>query len=996
MLESGDFDVLLTTNTGSTVDRGGTDVITANELKTTDSDTAPAQLIYTVETAPANGSLRLNGNPTPSFSQADIDAGVVTYVHNGSAANSDSFVFRVSDGTTTLAGNTFRITVNGASGTPSVTTNTGSTVPRGGTDIISPSELNTSDSNTPPQQLVYTVTTQPANGTVRLNGVPVNNFTQADINASLVSYVHNNSQTTSDNFVFSVTDGATTLVGNTFSITVTAATGVPAVTTNTGSTVARGGTDPISSSELRTTDSNTSDDQLTYTVTSAPANGTLRLNGVTTNTFTQANINTGAVTYVHNNSQTGSDSFGFSVSDGSNIVSGNTFVITITGVAGTPAVTTNTGSSVIRGSTDTISSSELTTTDSNTLPEQLTYTVTTAPTNGTLRLSGAPASTFTQADINANRVTYQHSGTQTSSDSFVFRVSDGTSTVSGVTFSITVTNPPGTPAIVTNTGSTAPRGGTDTISSSELNTTDSNTAADQLVYTMTTAPANGSVRINGLPVTSFTQADINAGRVKYVHNGTQTNSDSFVFRVTDGTTTLSGNTFAITVTGVAGAPATTTNTGSTVTRGGTDVIAASELTTSDTDSGADQLIYIVTTSPASGSLRRDGTQTNSFTQADINAGKVTYVHNGTATSTDHFVFSVTDGITTLTGNFFAFTIASISGLSVVDGKLTMEGSSDDDTVTITGVGVGTGVFQVTAQRGTQPALTQTVSGVSNIVVNLHGGNDRLTMNNALINGEIDIQMEAGDDTVILGNQSPVSTGRELRVDLGAGNDNLDAKRLFIATNQIINGGDGNDSLIFDGFLSPQFTLGTSARGNVSWSGGAGHDFVHVIYGFIIGSWTIDLGEGSDMLDVFGSAVSGNVQAFGRAGSDSLRIDTNFFDAALLIDGNGDGDFIFLANGLGTEVATIEGGDGADLITVQNQTAGVLQVNTGAGNDAVEVRSSAFDRFFAQLGDDNDTLTVRGNLSRFETVLDGGNGAFDRFLDLGNSFFGAFVKNGFEL
>jgi hypothetical protein len=38
-------------------------------------------------------------------------------------------------------------------------------------------------------------------------------------------------------------------------------------------------------------------------------------------------------------------------------------------------------------------------------------------------------------------------------------------------------------------------------------------------------------------------------------------------------------------------------------------------------------------------------------------------------------------------------------------------------------------------------------------------------------------------------------------------------------------------------------------------------------------------------------VSGNAQAFGRAGSDLLRIDTIFFDAALLIDGNGDGDFI---------------------------------------------------------------------------------------------------------
>mgnify|MGYP006176408979 CR=1 FL=1 len=103
----------------------------------------------------------------------------------------------------------------------------------------------------------------------RVDGALATSFTQKDINDFRVIYSHNNTQTASDSFLFSVTDGTTTLPNNTFNITVTGVTGAPVVTTNTGSTVAQGGIDVISSTELRTTDSNTLPAQLTYTVTSS-------------------------------------------------------------------------------------------------------------------------------------------------------------------------------------------------------------------------------------------------------------------------------------------------------------------------------------------------------------------------------------------------------------------------------------------------------------------------------------------------------------------------------------------------------------------------------------------------------------------------------------------------------------------------------------------------------------------------------------------------------
>ena len=83
-------------------------------------------------------------------------------------------------------------------------------------------------------------------------------------------------------------------------------------------------------------------------------------------------------------------------------------------------------------------------------------------------------------------------------------------------------------------------------------------------------------------------------------------------------------------------------------------------------------------------------------------------------------------------------------------------------------------------------------------------------------------------------------------------------------------------------------------------------------------------------------------------------------------------------------------EGADPVSL------IERIDTGAGEDEVDVEASAFDRFFAQLGDDNDRLTVRANLVRLETALNGGAGAADRLLNEGNDFRGAFSTSGFEL
>jgi hypothetical protein len=225
---------------------------------------------------------------------------------------------------------------------------------------------------------------------------------------------------------------------------------------------------------------------------------------------------------------------------------------------------------------------------------------------------------------------------------------------------------------------------------------------------------------------------------------------------------------------------------------------------------------------------------------------------------------------------------------------------------------------------------------------------------------------------------------------------LNGKRIYIAGDQIVVGGDGNDSMTFNGFASP-FTLGTSAAGNATWSTGNGDDTVQVIYAFIVGAFTVDLGIGTDSLSIFGSAASGNVTFVGGVGNDSLTVDTNFFDASLLLDGGADHDTVFLANSLGTDVGTINTGAGDDTVTLRNETQARANIDTGSGDDTVDMRSSAVDLFFARLGDDDDALTLFGNLLRIETDLDGGAGSADRLIDLlNNDVRGTIRTRGFEL
>jgi len=98
-----------------TVDEGGTVSISTDDVTGDDPDNDGAELTYTVIDPPDFGQLEFSNNPgvaITSFTQADLDAGRVIYVHDGSDTTSDSYTLLLSDGEGTSEIVTVNVTID--------------------------------------------------------------------------------------------------------------------------------------------------------------------------------------------------------------------------------------------------------------------------------------------------------------------------------------------------------------------------------------------------------------------------------------------------------------------------------------------------------------------------------------------------------------------------------------------------------------------------------------------------------------------------------------------------------------------------------------------------------------------------------------------------------------------------------------------------------------------------------------------------------------------
>ncbi|UVT18916.1 MAG: cadherin domain-containing protein [Nitrospira sp.] len=458
-----------------------------------------------------------------------------------------------------------------------------------------------------------------------------------------------------------VSDGNGGIDTQTLAVTVTNVNELPVVTSNGGGTsasinVAENGTDVTSVTATDVDDGQT----LTYSINGGADQGLFTID-----------VNTGVLSFnTAPNFEVPTDSGGnnvynvtVQVSDGNGGTDTQSLAVTVTDVNEAPVITSNGGgaSGITNMAENSTAVTMVTATDVD-AGQTLTYSLS----------GGADAAEFT-IDSSTGALSFltapnfeapTDSGGDNTYDVTV-QVDDSNGGTDTQTLAIVVTNANDAPVVAANTGFMVAQGGTASITLGELQVTDVDNTPVQLTYTVTVGPVNGQLQLStalGIPITGFTQAQINAGEVVYVHNGSLTTGDAFTFTVSDGAGgNIAATTFGITVTGVNNTPTLAVNGGSTVVQGLPDVITAGELQVIDLNNTPAQLIYTVTTVPSNGQLElttNPGVVITTFTQADIDAGHVVFVHSGAVAASDSFTFTVSDGSGGTIGTTrFAFTVA---------------------------------------------------------------------------------------------------------------------------------------------------------------------------------------------------------------------------------------------------------------------------------------------------------------------------------------------------
>ncbi|QPF83005.1 M10 family metallopeptidase C-terminal domain-containing protein [Bradyrhizobium genosp. L] len=101
---------------------GAAYIVSSSYLSTVDNASA-SQLHYAVTSVPGHGTLMLNGAATTSFTQADVNNGLVTYHETGLGVSSDSFQYSVSNPSGATSGTvTFHINVDVSNATANYAT----------------------------------------------------------------------------------------------------------------------------------------------------------------------------------------------------------------------------------------------------------------------------------------------------------------------------------------------------------------------------------------------------------------------------------------------------------------------------------------------------------------------------------------------------------------------------------------------------------------------------------------------------------------------------------------------------------------------------------------------------------------------------------------------------------------------------------------------------------------------------------------------------------
>ncbi|XP_075935926.1 chondroitin sulfate proteoglycan 4-like [Anarhichas minor] len=762
--------------------------ISKDHLEVVHEDSKPSEIVFTVQSPPALGFLQrlppndkhqinngeqlhlhqiqppvggIKEQPTHSFTQEDLNQGLIVYHQQAAGHTNDSILLEATNGVTRVGHIRLEIDIIPILlplQVSDLTLDEGSSLPLT-TDIIKVANHHFSGMN-----FLYQIIIPPRHGHLehsRIPGMPITAFTHKEVEHEYISYIHDGSDTLRDNFtlVANQTEIRKHSLPCTAHIKVTPVDDeTPVVTTNKGLKVWVGSVTEITTDDLSAEDSDTPEPKGLEFIVTPPSNGHLALKRALSRqilNFTQHHIQTGQLMFVHSGALSGG--FHFQVNDGVNFAPRQIFSTTAHSLVLT--LQRNHPMEVYPGSVTPISEQELqaVTNDVSDIRRNplVVFAVTDPPKLGSLvrRMpdnSTRNISTFTQSMVKDGVILYDQNRPQSvgwsAADAFSFTVSSPPAFLPPHTFTILISyqahghhdSPQHKTRLLSNAGAVVAEGGRVRIDRSKLDASnllgkvpEPHRKNHHILYRLISLPRHGALSIQGHNFTrnkpDFSQVTLNKFGITYVHDDSETTSDSFTFRAwvapldlfsssstssaysssssssspasfsplySASSSSLSSSdvvshrrakdrlavteTFNITVTPVNDQPPLIRSSAPSmkVVVGERVVLGPDNLHVEDHDTPPEELHYLVISKPNNGylTLGERLEPVTSFTQYDVNHGRLHFIQQGEP-STGVFYFNVTDGHHRPLYKLFSLEVIKPSvsmvnntGLSLVQGR----------------------------------------------------------------------------------------------------------------------------------------------------------------------------------------------------------------------------------------------------------------------------------------------------------------------------------------
>lgn len=557
---------VLKLNESIVVSEGGKVTITTRNINISDADTRPKDVTCSIDSPPQYGFLEnispargkeqsQEGKAIDSFTLKDLMSHKINYDqsnHTGREPTMDMFVLSCSDGLKNSMRHMVTINIQPENDEVPQLHLRNFAVKEGESVYIDLPFLNVIDEDEV-DPLTLKLVRAPKHGVVvdrsQSPSKPVVEFSFEKIKQYSITYNHDGTETTRDVLEFAVSDGKHEVRKDAVITIIPVDDETPRLVTNTGMRLkGEGHTHMLSASMLKADDIDSPTENLTFVVKAVPRLGHLRrydqtgfaVNMSRGTTFTQRDINKGLVYYFPVLSIPGveRDEIRFELTDGTNKLINQVFYFYMKHADNIHPVVQSKGIRLEKGSSVTLNTDIIRSTDPNGPDDKLKYYITKPPSKGIIEMADQPRipiSKFTQLQLAGHKVKYVHTSSDGSnSDSFEFEVSDGTNPVLRK-FEISLLDGDSTHTVVKYTRLLVAEGETKEITSFELKAEDADSSPSSLVYSITQIPVNGFIMNLGTPTMMFTQDDIDNNLISYQHDGSDTVSDSFSFTITDGT-----------------------------------------------------------------------------------------------------------------------------------------------------------------------------------------------------------------------------------------------------------------------------------------------------------------------------------------------------------------------------------------------------------------------------------------------------------------------------